>query len=108
MALKMEPLTKRIRIGVDKNSSIHIEKWPMECGWNRDVDPALSSGDPEIFTLPPDVACVVGKLMAKQKDHAIQQIIDLHNEQPEDPEGDYEEGYAQGLLDARRLVENEI
>jgi len=108
MAYKMEPLTKKIRLGVDKKSNIHVEVWPMDYGWRRDLDPALSSADPEKLFLQPDLAFAIGAFMSKQKDHVIQQVIDLHDEQPELAEDDYQEGYTQGLLDARRLVENEI
>lgn len=101
----MHPYTKHIRIGVDKNSNVHIEVWPMEYGWQRDVDPALSSADPEQITLSNATAFAIGAFMARHKDTAIQEVIDLHNEQSEHPENDYEEGYTQALLDSRRILE---
>jgi hypothetical protein len=106
MAFKMNPISKNLRAGIDRKSNVHIEIWPIEFGWNRDIDPAISSSDPEEFFMASNVAFVIGDFLSRKKTYAINDVIDLHNNFKDEIDNEYDEGYNQALLDVRRILED--
>lgn len=55
MPIRMNARGDRLRFGYDKDGDLHLELWPVSLGWRRDLDPAISSTDPQEIELPAEV-----------------------------------------------------
>ena len=111
MAFSMEPITRKVRIGVDGESSIHVETWPMEEGWHRDTDPALSSGDPTRIILDVETLGAVRKFLNRNDAEfqkmlsAISDIIDLWMDYGAS-EDEYSDGYLDALTEVGQIAQS--
>lgn len=109
MAYKMHPVSRKIRIGIDKNNHIHIEEWPIENGWYRDIDPVLSSNVPKEIEIKSETLSAIRDFILntdnryKKAIHALQKINDLKIEM-EVPEDDFEEGRESGVIDCADIA----
>ena len=85
-------MTDHVRMGIDKNSTLHLEWWEQEFGW---LDP---QSECEEIKISWKYAKALRMFFSKEAVIALDEINDKYLEEGNnEPEGDYEEGRRHAL-----------